>query len=207
MSLSKVTMEELNKSMGFQFDETTHTYFLNGRVIPGITYLLKYYRYIDDRYYTERGREIGKAVHLACHYADKGTLNLASIVNDEVHERMVAYQKFLKDKHVQILQSEERYCFPGGLFACTIDRQIMMDNERAIMEIKCGARAPWHALQTAMQKKCVQAQMPLPMKRYALYLHKDGTYDLRIHDDISDESVGYNLALDYAWRVKNGYPE
>lgn len=187
----------------FFLNEKTHQYFYRGREIPGISFLLKWHRYVDDAYYTDRGRDIGIAVHLATAFLDKGTLDWGSIKDDEVLGRVRAYEKFRNEMGFVHSEMETIYAHAGGLYGCKIDRRGQMRNvPDLILEIKGGAKAPWHKIQTGMQRRAV----PGGPRRFCLYLHPDETYHLDDeHTDPDDEQIGVNLASDYHWRIQHGY--
>lgn len=187
----------------FYLDEATHTYWYRGRKIPGVSFLLKWHDYVDPTYYTERGREIGNATHLATAFLDKGTLNWDSIILDEVRGRILAYVRFKREMDFEPTVIEKIYAHAGGLYGCKIDRRGKMRGiADLILEIKGGAKAEWHKIQTGMQRRAV----PGGPRRFCLYLHPDATYHLDTeHTDLDDEQIGVNLASDYHWRIQHGY--
>lgn len=193
----------LDPRVSFYLDEATHQYFYRGREIPGLSFLLKWYRYIDDGYYTERGRQIGNAIHLATAFLDKGTLDWDSIKDDEVLGRVLAYERFKREMEFVPTEIEQIHAHAGGLFGCKIDRRGSMRKVAdGIIEIKGGSKAQWHKIQTGMQRRAT----PGGPRRFCLYLHPDETYHLDDeHTDPDDEQIGVNLASDYHWRIQHGY--
>lgn len=193
----------VNNTSTFYLDEATHTYWYRGRQIPGISFLLQWHDYVDPTYYTDRGRDIGTATHLATAFLDKGTLDWDSLKDEEVLGRVLAYDRFRREMGFVHTEMEKIYAHAGGLYACKIDRRGQMRNVAdLILEIKGGGKAPWHLIQTGMQRRAV----PGGPRRFCLYLHPDETYTLDDeHTDADDEQVGVNLASDYHWRIRHGY--
>jgi hypothetical protein len=198
-----VSPTAVDPRIGFHLDEATHIYTYRGRAIPGLSFLLKWHRYVDPTYYTERGREIGNATHLATAFLDKGTLDWESIKDDEVLGRILAYERFKRELAFEPTEIEQIHAHAGGLYGCKIDRRGKMRGvSDLILEIKGGAKAPWHLIQTGMQRRAV----PGGPRRFCLYLHPDETYHLDTeHTDPDDEQTGVNLASDYHWRIRHGY--
>ena len=67
---------------GLTFVPTKHRYLLDGRVVPGVTSILKAAGYVDDTYFTEYARDRGSAAHAATHYYDEGDLDELDAFDD-----------------------------------------------------------------------------------------------------------------------------
>lgn len=184
----------------FYLDKAKHEYHFEGRIIPGCTAVLQYWKLIDDRYYTERGRQIGTAVHAWSILVDRGTLEWSRVAKvPEIEGRLRGYAQFLKDYTPEWDHIEESFYYPGGLYACTIDRAGKLKGiDFGIVELKCGGKEAWHEIQTGMQQKAMDSR---PWRRFALYLKEDGTYALEPHKDNQAGMIGVGLASAMNWRV------
>ncbi len=158
-------------------DEETHTYTdKNGRVIPSVTQIIQaafpFVGYSRDEgiYYRERG----KAVHLAIHYIEKGTLDPAS-VDKEIWPYIAAYFKFKKDFKHKTIATEEIVYNKQYDYCGTLDRR----TRGAIWDYKTGVNRYADSLQLtayAMAKGMPDAD------RFSVYLRPTGKYKIEPHE-------------------------
>jgi hypothetical protein len=60
---------------GLTYDDATHTYKLDGVVVPSVTQVLTAAGVIDNRWFTEEATHRGQLVHVATMLMDQGELN------------------------------------------------------------------------------------------------------------------------------------
>jgi hypothetical protein len=133
-------------SDGFAYSEPTHQYFIDGVEVPSVTTILKSAGIIDDRFYTEAGRERGTAVHLACQLLDEDDLDFDSVA-EEISGYLKAYQAFKKDSGFKPLKIEEGVYNRVYQYAGRYDRLGEIDGKIVLMDIKTGAIPKWVELQ------------------------------------------------------------
>jgi hypothetical protein len=130
------------------YDELKHEYRIDGMKVPSVTQVLKFADEIDDRWYTPGSAQLGTDLHTACTVIDKFILTVEYYSdNEDIHQRVKAWEKFKTDTKVQFLEIEKKYVSTIYLFAGTPDRICMLPHGKAIVDIKRGSSASWHGLQ------------------------------------------------------------
>lgn len=188
-----------------RLDEEKHQYWLNGKRIPGLSELLKHFGFIDDAYYTEDGREVGRAVHMGTESMDLGRQEHLQFTNKAIIGRIMAWERFKQDKQFHPTSIETIHAHPYGTYGTRIDRLGFFRESpvEALIELKCGGKEAWHKLQTGGQDAALGPSAP--RRRFALYLRPDETYNLVEHTDRTDAPVFVSLASAYTWKQNNGY--
>lgn len=189
-----------NKTLTFR--ESDHTYWYGDLQIPGATGLLEFWGFIDKTYYTEIPREVGTNVHLGTSSLDRGNNDYMLFESEPVIKRIEAYQKFERDMLFEPIEIE-KICFAEDAYiACRLDRvgRIKRTSE-ILLELKCGAMAKWHPLQTAIQVICLNRP---GVRRFALYLKPDGNYSLVEHTDRMQIGIVRALISAYWYCQKHG---
>lgn len=192
----------------FGFDEALHLYTLGGRVIPGVTEILKDAGILK---FGARGSELennaamsrGKAVHAACHYMDEDALDWSS-VSDECVPYVMAYEKFRTDTGFVPTRIEERMVHETLVFAGTIDREGTWNQSknRIVLEIKTGVKASWWGLQLSGYD-ILLPPITKPRNRMAVQLKDNGTYALHPFTDPNDRNMFMSLVALYWWKRNN----
>ncbi len=203
------------RTTALAFEPTTHTYRIDGHVVPSITQVIGASNLWDDAYWSpeaaERGRYVHKAIELDMQNRLRGDTN-----DPYLHGCVEAWRCFRNDNPGKIVASEIKlgdavFRFAGRLDAIYYFDNIEWNGRLGIIEIKTGQSRPWHALQTAAQAHLVRVNnpdingypAPKSLARYALYLNGTG-YKVSIHDDPDDWAV-FQSALTLAhWRTSNG---
>ena len=165
-----------------QFDEKTHTYTVDGVVLPSVTHICRFlaYDYKSDKpWLAEAAARRGTAVHEACALIDYGE---DPEETPEIAGYLRAYRRFLKDYRPDWELIEHPM---GSLelgYAGTLDRYgTLYNGEPCIVDIKTGQ----------LHKSSLRAQLSAyrilfirehPEKYssphiYSLKLSKDGTYE------------------------------
>lgn len=132
---------------------------------------------------------------------------------------VVAWRKFIDEYGKDwILKSiEEPIANETHGFAGTPDRIVWNKEKKryAVVEIKTGAAAQWHRLQTAAYKflfstsqLAVEEQANGPVDRIAVYLKSDGTFSVEQHDyplqRCRDKDIFLAALACTNWRIKHG---
>lgn len=170
-----------------------------------------------DPWYLERG----KAVHLACHYADTCGLDW-----DSVDSRIVGYcrawERCKAETGMVVSASEVGIGGERAGYVGTLDKIVILPDGNAkmgwpvkagrsleIWDLKCGGPEPWHGLQLAAYEIEVRKarKRTVPMARRTCHLSEDGTYRLIEHTGKDDFKtfLGY-LTVAY-WEINQGLRE
>jgi len=171
-------------------DEATHTYYADGKVVPGVTSVLGTlhdWKKVDPEV-LRKACERGTNVHLACEYFDKGTLEESSVAHDE-RGYLEGWKKFCA-QHRPIWTDIEHLVFHQvHLYAGTLDRRGSMDYngarlERAHVDVKTGPEHPVMGLQLAAYVAASGDHLRTP--RFTCHLKPNGNYKLVPWTDPSD---------------------
>lgn len=186
--------------MSLEFDEPTHTYTWEGRRVPSVTQVIHEAGcsafWGGGSWYMERG----SALHLATQMHDEGEL-LESSVDPAIAGHLNAYRAFresLRDD-LTITDIEQPAYHPRG-YAGMRDRSVVWRGKRGILEIKIGAAAAWHRLQTA----AYLALVPETTVRLVVYLAETGRFKLEVHDDRTDWPVFASALALWQWKARSG---
>lgn len=204
--------------MTLHFDADTHTYTLDGKVLPSVTTIIA-----SDPSLYSFGAVKADVLEAA---ANKGTdihdyLHLwESSESCSVYEPFESYRKewmrFLVDELLEtmiggvVLMSEEPLCHTGHGFAGTPDRVYYNDKEITIVDIKTGGETKAHRIQTAAYAILALRQLrpTAPrfdgVRRVAVYLSADKPYKAVWHDDPTDFTAFMALRSLYLWKKTNG---
>ena len=138
--------------MTLEFEETTHTYKINGRIVPSVTGIIQAIvpGWKVAPWYLERGR----ATHLACHYADAGQLDW-NTVDPAIAARVSAWQQFRSDYPTEVIASEKQLGHSLLGYAGTIDRILKIKHKLIVCDLK-NSISPSVYLQLALYSKLWQ---------------------------------------------------
>jgi hypothetical protein len=193
---------------GLRMDVETHTYTLDGRIVPGVTNIIgpaSNYAGIPARMLAA-AQERGTHTHMACEFSDHGILDESS-VSAEVLPRLAAWRKFRTDYSADWMHIEAPLYSRQFGFAGTVDRIGMIRDRHgkrqmilAILDIKTSAKRlnAW-GLQLSAYR--IASELPLAA-RFALRLLGDGTYRLDEFDDPSEDAVFRGLLAFHNWSNK-----
>jgi len=124
----------------------------------------------------------------------------------ECHPYLDAYREFRRQHRFRLIESEGEYLCESLRFVSHPDQVGELDNIGLVdLELKSGGMPPWCQLQTAGQ---VIAMGYPAMKRFALQLKNDGTFQLFPHTDFRDLDR-FRALVDAYWTVqefRNGDP-
>lgn len=166
--------------------------------LPHVTDLLKDAGLIDTRFMTDYARDRGTAVHLATALLHEDDLDEDSL-DPAVNAYLPAYRNFLRDVKPTDIGCELPLANEELGYCGTSDRFWRIHGRRALTDLKCGIKSPWHQLQTAGYAGCVN----YPLARFALYLHEHGKYEFVEHKDRTDWPIFRGIVALAHWRNRN----
>lgn len=194
------------KSTGLQFNEETHTYYFDNKVIPGVTTVIKPLMNLDhiNEEVLDRKSKIGTAAHKATELFDEDNLD-ESTLHPIIVPYLDAWKKFRDETKIEIVSSEAKVFNQKYGYAGMYDRIGVLYNEPSLIDIKCTAVLGAHVgNQLAAYKEAHNAENEFQVsKRFAVQLRPDGTYRLEEYKDRSDFPVFLSCLQIYKWRSKN----
>lgn len=192
-----------------QFDDASHTYRLDGEVLPSVTQVLKAARLIDysmiPQEILQAAAERGTAVHQALEGIDNGLAEPANVA-PAIAGYVEAALRFYLEAQFEPTLVEYRNYHKGWRYAGTLDRLGTMAGCQTILDFKTGILLPGHGLQLA----AYLAMLPEPRRyrRIAVKLSEDGSYhveEYRAADYRRDIRI-FLSALDcWRWKESQGY--
>lgn len=188
---------------GLTFEEESHTYYLDGVVIPSVTQILKEVGLVDfsgiDPEVLQKAADRGTYVHKCCELLFHNDLEIDAI-DPEAVGYVNGFQKFLADQCGQggftILEMEKSVFHPILRYAGTLDILAQRGKENWILDIKTGSPQISYSLQTAAYENCFTEVY----RRACLYLSKDGKYRLHPYTDNNDVRVWQACVGIYHWK-------
>lgn len=177
--------------MHLTFDRDSHTYTLDGRVVPSVTQVLEPLQQLEGipQELLEYKSELGRHGHAAAHLMVQNTLEWRSL-----DPRLTGYlqgaQKFLKDTGFRVLRSEYSMADPDLKVAGTADVFGVMEKDRFtwLLDWKFAATVSrtWGP-QTAAYDHLVRRTFGgRPNKRGVVQLFPEGGYKLHVCSDKRD---------------------
>lgn len=169
---------------GFRYDDKEHRYFVQEKEIPGVSHVLKTAGLVDTQWYTGAGRDLGTAVHAACHYLDENDLAWDSL-HEKVVPRVRAYQQFKADTGFEPIACERPLFHPLYRYGGTFDRLgwARSRTELWLPDLKTGEPEPWFEVQTGAYEGMVREWTDffgipknIPIRRLAVKLNDNGTW-------------------------------
>ncbi len=123
-----------------QFDEATHTYTLDGKVLPSVTQVLDClvdWRHVDPAV-LEAAAQFGSHVHQAVDLWNRGVLDEENL-DPALRPWLDSWKRFLADTGATVVASEARLAcrLPG--YAGTADLIVKLGGRICLIDIKTGA--------------------------------------------------------------------
>lgn len=189
-----------------QFDEESHTYYFDNKIIPGVTSVIKPLMDLDhiDQEVLERKSKIGTAAHKATELFDEDNLDESNL-HPIIVPYLDAWKKFRNETKIEIVSSEAKVFNQKYGYAGMYDRIAVLYDNPCIIDIKCTAVLGAHVgNQLAAYKEAHNAENEFQVKnRFAVQLRPDGTYRLEEYKDRTDFPVFLSCLQIYKWRMKN----
>lgn len=119
--------------MPADFDPTTHTYRIDGKIVPGVTSIIRAILpgFQATYWYLTRG----KAAHRACELLDQGRLDWLS-VDPEIMPRVRAWEQFRKDFGGTVVANELPLTHSVYRYGGTLDRVLYKDGRLVQIDLK-----------------------------------------------------------------------
>ena len=159
---------------GLTFDEATHSYRLNGSLVPSVTQVIGSVLpgWQAGDWYLQRGR----ALHHGCRLMDGHCLDW-NTVDEAIKPRLLAWGKFRDEcPSATVLLCEEPLAHPGYRFAGTIDRVFGNGKSDIIADIKSTIEPQVRVQLGGYSLLWTEHTGRKAIKAVAVELRDDGTY-------------------------------
>jgi hypothetical protein len=188
------------------FDEATHTYTYNGKVVPSVTQIIKAAGLADwsmvKPEVLEAARNRGVAVHRMIELHVKDTLDYSTL-DPALLPYLEGWMAFERDHDVEVIGSEvpvysKRYGYAG-----TLDMVLKVDETHGTWDIKSGVMLPTTGLQLAGYSEAHAPGSDIYQStRRGLQLTDTGKYKITKFDNQNDLNVFLSCLNIYNWRNK-----
>jgi hypothetical protein len=187
------------------FDEQTHTYYLNGQKVPGVTSVLKpltdYSTVPPD--VLQAAADFGKAVHRACELDDLMELDEATM-DPALLPYLEAWRQFCAAHMVGWLEIETPVHHSALRYAGTPDRIGYVKGLLSVVDIKTTAELyPSVGPQLAAYANAWSPKDANTMQRVAVQLKGDGTYVAKPYTDPTDFPLFCSLLTLRNWCARH----
>ena len=174
------------------FDPVAHKYRIDGIEAFSVTEVLADNDLIDTRWFDEKSRSRGAAVHVACEYLDTpGGLDMATL-HPELHGYVKSWETFKLRFGVEILSVEQRVWDYGRGLGGTYDNMARFSGRIWLLDRKTvgsakGTAPFWARYQTAAYAVNLPGIEPHDIYRCAIVLMPDGSLPkVKEYDEASD---------------------
>lgn len=168
------------------FDPDTHTYTVNGNVVPSVTQIIN----TDTRFCDEFSRQRGTGVHTAIRFLEENDLDESSL-DPVIRPYVTAYKKFKGHSGFVTLACEQLVYSLTFQYAGTLDLYGWLNGKRVIIDVKSGQVPKTVGMQVAAYKWALKEMGWKVDAAYSLQLKSDSKYSLREEDTF----VGLNNFL------------
>lgn len=193
-----------------EFDEPTHTYRLDGAVVPSVTGILEPIRRALGGYedVIEYKRSIGKALDRSIELHERDDLDFATL-DPAVLPFFEAWLKFKRESGFRVLLNQPSVWSRKLRFAGkpdVIGTRGETSNPDELIDCKCvWTIDPVTAIQTAGYAMAAHESLGIRIKKRAgLQLLRDGTYKLYPYNDPLDEQVFRACLVFNSWKALHG---
>lgn len=182
--------------MEIRFEESTHTYWINGIQYPSVTQLFEKY-HLKRAYYRPGYATLGRRAHQVLAEIDSaikfGFEYPEEDISDDLKGFVCAWANAKEEKKILIDEIEVRCASEVYKFAGTVDRIGTINDKLSIIDIKtgscdrndpvqlCGYRMA--AYEYWRSEHFVGADSLLVAQLANVYINKDGSFTVRIWDD------------------------
>ena len=172
----------------FRFDAGKHRYYYEDIEVPGVSGILKAGNLTNIGFIPkdilERSSRFGTAVHLTTSLYDKGTLDEA-ILDSALCPYLDGWQQFRADTNCIIEHNEAKVYSRKYHYMGTLDRVVVINGKRLILDIKTGLVYPSMAIQLSGYQVGYNEGLALKDRaigRLVVQLKENGTYSLPAKD-------------------------
>ena len=170
----------------FNFDKESHTYFLDGRVIPSVTQILAKSGILDNRFFKAGAAERGTSVHEQCERIANG------LEIEAENGYTSAFRSFLNDSKIEPVEIETQYYSKLG-FAGTLDLIAVFRGELVLIDIKTGIYQEWWQLQLAGYSLLIGNEN---IRRFSLGIKENGKYKFSEYQNKKEDTAGFLSAFE-----------
>lgn len=191
--------------MSLQFDPDSHTYWIDGAIVPSVTQILAPIRpdfSMVPPAVLEAKRALGVAVHAACEYDDADDLDEDSLA-DDLRPYLSAWRKFKADTGAAMIENERQLGHSLMRYAGTLDRVAAMRGARWLLDIKTAADPdPSFGVQLAGYEDLLKANelAPSALRRASVHLRPDGSYRFHEFKNPNDSACFRALLSVHHWK-------
>ena len=191
----------LHQSTAVELDSETHIYRAEGRIVPGVTEILKSAGLIDGTWFTEASAWRGSVIHMACQLDDEGDLDELSVA-EEAKGPLEAWRKCRQEMRWDLFDIIEQPLIAHtiyGSFAGKPDR-LFSDT---VIDLKSGTVAPATAIQTAAYAHLSPYQQSCD--RVAVRLQPNGKYSLKqfhVRELRADQNIFWACLGIHNWKAR-----
>lgn len=157
--------------MNLEFDQASHIYKLDGKIIPSVTQILGELvpiQYKPNDWYLKRGR----AVHACAAMIARGELfNYDDRIKGQVH----AIQKFFDEVRPEILAVEKMVYSKPYRYAGTLDLYVKIGTKFCLVDYKSSISIEHIGLQLGAYSL---AMFPIVINGIGIAIKEDGTYSM-----------------------------
>lgn len=193
-----------------QLDEATHTYRLDGVILPSVTQIigsLYDFKHVDPDL-LERASDFGKAVHTACELDDNDDLDYPGL-DQALRPYVDAWRSFKQTTKFKVSLNEGIVYSKKFRYAGTLDRFGILCRgptcRQGVVDIKtCTNLHPAIGLQTAGYEIAAREMGLITGRsctRYAVQLRGDGTYRMQEYKDASDANYFLSFLNCHRWKL------
>lgn len=189
-----------------EFDPDTHTYRVDGAVVPSVTQILAPLHDFAGipADVLDNAADRGTAVHKATELYDLELLDEESL-DDEVAAYLEGYRRFRADTGFEPERVETRVHSARYGYAGTLDRTGRLGRRKVLIDIKSGAQSPVTGPQTAAYQQALEEMTGAKVsRRYGLYL-SPGDYRLVPYDERSDWHVFVSALSVFNFMRRHGH--
>jgi len=188
----------------FTFDEASHTYRVDGEVLPSVSTILRPIVSFDGipAEVLSAAAARGVAVHKACELDDLGDL-IEESVDPSIAGYLEAWRKFRRELRAEVFDTEQRRYHSIQRYAGTRDAIVRIGRRLWLIDRKTSAAAPWHAIQLAGYQLLAEDNGEAVDKVGTVLLAADGSYKLIEYGAAADRRVFTALVTLHKWRASN----
>ena len=194
------------------FDEPTHTYRWDGKIVPSVTQVLSAWSTIAKlpQEILAPAAERGQIVHTLTQHDDEGDLDEDWAVEHGYMGYVVAWRLF-RSKYLFMPISREQRIYHhelgyAGTYDAVGEAEMQVGRKirkvRALFDIKSGSSDPVHTMQTIAYAR---ATIDNSLVRGCVYLRANGDFAFEQHPNDQEDWADWLACLrHYHWRQRNG---
>jgi len=186
-----------------QFIEEDHTYVTpGGRVLPGITSVLRSSGILEKMRGSRRAMDRGTRVHSAIEFDCEDDLKLKSMSAAEVGY-VHAARKAREEGGIEVSHVELPVCNEALGYGTKLDAVGTWKGMAAVVNWKTGGMYDHYSLQMALEALCCGHLWKVPatqIARLGVFVSSDGRYSIHQYEDPIDFQVARACATISSWK-------